>query len=530
MTIPRSAAEVLSDHVTMELDCIDRMYLNLYVPQLAFADGIAHFFRAHRGQPFVSSALMDPITKAFVAAIHDYVRANELDLVHFRKGERKDDIAQSYLAHHDGSEGINFVGRAQEKTNVFRTERRRNAATGKVYPWLVPDTAMINHFYFYGFDDDFGPFFIKFATYFPYVGKICINGHEWAKRQATKAGLGFTALDNGFASCEDPVRLQRICRGLTAKKIDTFVRKWLARLPHPFTGADRRAGYRYDISMLQTEFSLTQVLDRPGTGRIFFESVIRDNLDLGRPDQVSLIFGRRTALRGHNATPGNFRTRIITEGVVPSLHVYFRRSKIKQYHKEGVALRTETTINDSRADFGIGKRLHNLAELAKVGFSANRRLLHVQRISSEPWSGGDALESLSRPAVIDAQRAGALRFGDARVHALLSALSVFRLLPNGFSNRELRRHVAPLLSLSEDQLTQNRSTYDLRRLRLHGLVERIPHSNRYQVTDYGFRVAVAYNTTYARILRPSLGELLAPVHPGKLGRAARMLNEALAAA
>ena len=172
MTLPRSAADVLADHVVWELECIDRMYLNLYVPKLMFANGIAQFFRDHRGQPFVSSALMNPMTKDFVRSIHRFVDDHGVDLVHFRKGQRKDDIAHSYLARHDGSEGVLFVGRAQEKTNIFRTQKRRNPVTGKTYPWLVADTAMVNHFYFYGFDDDFGPFFIKFATYFPYTAKV----------------------------------------------------------------------------------------------------------------------------------------------------------------------------------------------------------------------------------------------------------------------------------------------------------------------------------------------------------------------
>jgi hypothetical protein len=112
-------------------------------------------------------------------------------------------------------------------------------------------------------------------------------------------------LDNGFASCQDTAALQAICNSLSAERIDAFVRKWFARLPHPFPAADRAAGYLYDISILQCQFSLTQVLDRPLSGRVFFEEVIRDNVDIGRPDQVSLIFDRRVTRR----TPGRFRTR-----------------------------------------------------------------------------------------------------------------------------------------------------------------------------------------------------------------------------
>jgi len=282
--------------------------------------------------PFASSALMDPISKGFVADIHRFIKAEGVDLVHFVAGERKDDVALSYLADHDGTEGVLFVGRAQEKTKVFRTEKRRNPDTGSTYPWIVTASAIVNHFYVYAFDDDFGPFFIKFGTYFPYTARCCLNGHHFAQRQATKAGIAFEALDNGFASCEDPAALQAICDSLTPERIDAFVRKWLARLPHPFTAADRRAGYRYDISVLQAEFSLTQVIDRPLSGRVFFEEVIRDNLDIGRPDRVSLVFDRRIVARGKFATPGRFCTRVITEGVTPSLHVDYKRTKVKQYH------------------------------------------------------------------------------------------------------------------------------------------------------------------------------------------------------
>jgi hypothetical protein len=147
-------------------------------------------------------------------------------------------------------------------------------------------------------------------------------------------------------------------------------------VPHPFAPAHRAAGYRYQLSILQAEFALTQVLDRPVTGRYFFEEVIRENLDLGRPDQIQLIFDRRVTRR----TPGRFRTRVLTEGVVPSLHVEYKKSKVKQYHKEGQALRTETTINDTY-DFAIGRALRNLPALREIGFAANRRLLHVESLS-----------------------------------------------------------------------------------------------------------------------------------------------------
>src|SRR5437870_183789 len=511
MTIPRSVAEVLAEHVTLEVEGIDRMYLNVYIPGLQREEGVATFFRFHRGHQFASSALMDPISKAFVAALEDFARRERIPMIQFRKGQRKDDIAAEQRKNFTQAEGVVFIGKAQEKTPVFRTERRRNEKTGATYPWLVRSTAMVNHFYVYCIDRDFGPFFLKFCTYFPYNAKLCLNGHEYVKQQLTHRGIDYEALDNGILSCADPQRVQAICDGLSAEKIDGLLRKWFRKLPHPFTAKDRQAGYRYQISILQAEFSLTQVLDRPVSGRVFFEEVIRETLDIGRPSQVQLIFDRRVS----RSTPGKFRTRVITDGVVPSLHVDYKNSRIKQYHKEGRALRTETTINNTR-DFGIGKLLKNLPELRQVGFQANRRLLDVQTISHDCSIGEDAFEKVVRPIEVEGQRASALRFGDARVQALLSVLVLFSFQLRGFTNREMRALLAQLLGLDPAHYPVGRITYDLRRLRLHGLIERIPKSHRYEVTPAGLRIALFFSRTYARLLRPKLAEIMAVGLPSDL--------------
>ena len=503
MSLPRTVAEILREHVTLEVESIDRMYLNVYVPPLQRELGVVGFLRYHRGHTFASSVLLDPITKAFVRTIETFVADQGVPLVSFERGQRKDDVMAEHLARFRAAEGVVFVGRAQEKTPVFRTEKRRHPTTGHTYPWIVRSTAMVNHFYFYCVDRDFGPFFLKFCTYFPYNAKLCLNGHEYVKRQLAQRGIPYTALDNGVLTCRDPHRLQQLCDGLSPAAIEALLRKWLRRLPHPFTARDQRAGYRYQLSILQAEFSLTQVLDRPVTGRIFFEEVIRENLDLGRPDQVQLIFDRRVTKR----TPGRFRTRVITEGVTPSLHVDYKSTRIKQYHKEGRALRTETTINNTR-DFDIGKRLCNLSALRKVGFQANRRLLDVQRISHDCAIGETAFARVSRPVTVEGQRAAALRFADPVVQALLSVLVVFRLLPDGWRHRDLGAPLAALLGLPASAMTPGRMTYHLRRLRLHGLIERLPGTHRYRVTEPGLRLALFFTRVHARLFRPGLAVVM----------------------
>jgi hypothetical protein len=526
MTLPRTAADVLARHVQFEIESIDRLYLNLYVPDLQRVGQVVGFLTRHRGFEIPSTALIAPMSKGFVDGLKRYAVEHHVPLVDFDKGQRKDDVMHEYLAGCDGSEQVLFIGRAQEKTTTFRTERRRNPDTGVAYPWIVAATAVVNQFYIYAIDEDFGPFFLKFSSYFPYTGRLCVNGHEYAKRQAAKAGIAFTALDNGFAALDDPAdvsALQAICDGLTEPVIDALLRKWLARLPHPFTPADRAAGYRYQLSILQAEFSLTQVLDKPVSGRIFFEQTIRDNLDIGRPDRVALIFSRQV----RRNTPGVFRTRVITDTVTPSLHVNYKQCRIKQYHKEGKALRTETTINDTY-DFTIGRRLTNLPALRQIGFSANRRLLGVQRLSHDPADGADALTAITSPVLTDTgQPVPGLRFTDPRAQALLSALCVFRLLPAGFSNRDLRLHLAPQLGLRPEAMTTGQITYDLRRLRVRQLIERIPGTHRYQVTDLGLRHALFLTRAHNRLLRTGLAELHGPPAPTNLRAAAHAYETAI---
>ena len=317
--------------------------------------------------------------------------------------------------------------------------------------------------------------------------------------------------------------MQAICDRLGPEQIDALLRKWLAILPHPFTAADRAAGYRYDIAVWQAEFSLTQVLDRPISGRVFFEQVIRDNLDAGRPDQVALIFDRRLKRTGPRPTPGPFRTRVITEGVTPSLHIDYKHTKIKQYHKEGRALRTETTINDSR-DFGIGKRLTNLPALREVGFSANRRLLGVQRLSHNPIRAAEAFTAVHEPITTE-HRAAHRRAAPGRPPRPRPAAGPAGLPaahPAGFRNRDLRELLAGLLGTTlPGEISAGQVSYDLRRLRAHGLITRIPGTHRYRLTDTGGEHAMLLTHIHTRLLQPGLAQLTDPDPPAPSAPARR---------
>jgi hypothetical protein len=251
------------------------------------------------------------------------------------------------------------------------------------------------------------------------------------------------------------------------------------------------------------EFSTTQVLDRPLHGRLFFEQVIGENLDLGRPEELQLIFNRRIPRN----TRARFRTRVVTHDVTPSLNVYYKNTRIKQYHKENRALRTETTINNTY-DFRIGRRLHNLPKLRQIGFAANRRLIEVERLSHDCILSEDTFRAIDGPVAAGRQRASGLRFAEPRTHALLHALILFRQLAQGFRAADLRQHLVALSGSDPGSISPGAVTYQLRRLRLHGLIERLPNGFRHRVTDVGLRVALFFTRTYNRLLRPGLAAAL----------------------
>jgi len=497
MSLPTCVADVIQQHVSLTVECVDRLYLNVIQSRLQVERGIAYFFQQHRGERFATAKTMAEVTRPFVAAIEQFAQAQGLDLVTFGRRQRKDEVAREYLTKFSPREGILFVGKAQERAAVVRTISQKNPRTGRSYPWLQKSTAMVNHYYFYGVDEDFGPFFIKFCSYFPCNAKLCLNGHEYVKRQLVKEGIAFESLDNGVRSCADPKRLQEICDSLTPAKIQALWQKWAKRLPHPFPAKDRAAGFRYQLFIQQAEFARTQVFDRPQSGRLFFEQVLRDNLDLGRPEHMQLIFDRRIP---HN-TKSRFRTRLVTHQVIPSLWLDYKHSFLKQYFKEARALRTELVVNHTR-DFGIGKALDNLPRLRKLAFAANRRLLHVQQLRHDPIQGEDVFQTMTTPQIVAGQRVSGLRFGDPLVLALFTALLLFRHAIRGFSNAELRQSLTPLLSCSADDLKPGRMTYQLRRLRLRGLIERIPKTHRYQVSAAGLHTVLFHVCSFSRVIRP----------------------------
>jgi hypothetical protein len=500
-------ATLLRDRVSLSCRSIDRIFLQAYVPKLQSVGQVCKFLRWERGFKIPSSAAFGKIGEGYVDALHAYARTNDVPWVRFEKGQSKEATARPLIdaAAAEGGEGrVVLVGTAQEKASVWRSWPTKGQEK-RPHPHMEwgRQMAFINHFYLYIWDPEWGPAFWKTNAYAPWPVWLYLNAHEWAKAQCDKAGIGYEALDNGFSSCEDPVALQRICDRLGPGAVKSFFWRWANRLPSPFTRADQRHGYTYELAFRQFEVSDTRVFDHPPAGRGFFEGAIRDNLDMGRPDQVAIVFDRRVS----KATPGTFRTKVITKGVDPEICCYYRSARLKQYFKEHRALRTETVISDTR-DFGIGRRVNqaNWRALRSVGDAANQRLCDAQAQDACPAPDVVTFNAVTRPSVTpDGLHAPGLRFGDPRVMAVFSAILGFVHCLVGFTNAGLVARAGALLECGT--YTSRQATYDLRRLIRKRVIYRIPGTQRYLLTPLGRRVATWFSKAHGRVLTPGLAWL-----------------------
>ena len=499
-SVPVTINDVLDGHAALDLQCLDRLCLHGYLGQLQVGGQVIQFLK-HRGFPVPSPACLQQIGDAFRRRVASFAEANHIPVVPLKAADRNIEVMQPCLdkAAATGRSQAVAIAVAQEPQRVL-IARQRDTGPGKC-PQFSFDKKdrRVTVYYFYLWDAGFGAAFIKVCTYCPWPMKIWVNGHERAKQQARKTGFSFTELSNGFASAEDPAVLQKICDALQPGTISVFFRRWLSRLPLPLGAADHDAGYWRELPMAQAGVSRTIVFTQPRYARAFFEALITGNLDLGRPDTVEIIFGRRIVNGRQRATQGTFKTKVITRGAEITISAFYRRSRIKQYLKDGRALRIETVIN-SPTGLRIGRRPHNLGELQDAARAISTRLLHTERAGQGCVLANPVFERIAHPTVDAAgRRAAAMRFGDSRVQALAGALCQTVGAVTGITSRSLR---ALMTGLPGTPYSMAQASYDLARLARNELITRRPHASTYDLTPDGPAFAIFCTKVHDRVLAP----------------------------
>lgn len=498
-------ARLCPDAVAFEYRSIDRLILNAYIPTLQTPGAMAHFLRQVRGKPILAGVVFKQLTDDFVGRVRAFAELHGFPVVSPSRGMRPGEAGQRLLdrAAARGTFGVVGIVVHQERARVFCSTHGGGRATNFR---VKEDRRMVNHYYFYIRDPKFGEGFVRICTYPPFATRIWFNGHGYLASRLAEQGIAVEFDGNCVVGCADPAALQKAADEFQTK-VEQVARQWLGIVPNPLSEKERAAGYETRLSIFQAEFSDNLIFHKTAVLNRLYERVLSEHLHLGRPDMIKVMFDRRITRR----TPGKFATRILREGAVACMKVFYKSSFLKQYNKAGRVLRTELCVNNPN-DFGLKKGLAQLGQLSRIAEHTTTRFTEAQAVAHSTALDRSTFERLVTPSkkvegeneANASQRVAALRFGTTWVMQLLMALSCAGLCFGAFGNRDVCRLLVEQLGVAEDQATPQRIGYELRKLRGKGLVHKAKGRNRYTLTPLGQKVVPALMKFQQRLLGPTL--------------------------
>lgn len=518
----KTIAEVCSAAVAFTYRSIDRLILNAYIPTLQTPGAMAWFLREVCGKPILSPVVFKGLTDRFVAEVQRFAHQHHIPILRPPGRTKPGAVAQQALRRAARAQrwGVVAIVVHQESARVFASHH----AGGRRTNFRVrEERRLVNHYYFYLRDREYGEGFVRISSYPPFQTRIWLNAHGYLAAQLQRRGVPFLTADNCIVSVADPATLQRLAVRFDARLVEQIARRWLGWVPDPLTPAQRAAGYPCRLSIYQAEFSENVIFHRTHVLNRVYEDLLRDHLHLGRPDMLKVVFDRQI----RRNTPGTFKTRVLRQGVVSCLKVFYKKSFLKQYNKGGRVLRTEVCVNDPR-DFRIGKSLVHLGYLGTIAYHALTRFQKAQAVALATALDRSTFERVVTPSQQGGQRVAGLRFGAPRAMRLLDALGCAGLTFKAFSQADLRAVLVDRLGADPAECTPARLAYDLTKLRGKGLVRKAQGRNLYTLTDLGYRVALYFTKLHHRLLCPIL-DSLAPAARPALATSPHRLDRALVA-
>lgn len=515
-----TVAEVCKEAVAFSYRSIDRLVLNAYIPTLQTPGAMAWFLRNVLRKPILSPRLFKGLTDRFVDEVKALARKQRIPVLRVTGRTRPGEVGQQALrrAARGGRWGVVAIVVHQESARVFTGY---HAGGRKTNFRIKEDRRLVNQYYFYIRDRQYGEGFVRISSYAPFQTRIWMNAHGYLMAQLRQRRMRFKMLDNLVVEVSNATVLQRIADRFDAALVERIARRWLSWVPDPLTRKEREAGYPLRFSMYQSEFSDNVIFRRTQVLNRVYEQLLRDHLHLGRPDMLKVIFDRRI----QRNTPSSFKTRVLRQGVVSCLKVFYKKSSLKQYNKGGRGLRTELCVNDPR-DLKVKKSLVHLDYLGQIAYHAVTRFSKAQAVAQSTALDRSTLERMVAPSC-GRKRVAGLRFGAPRAMKVLEALGCAGLSFCAFSNAQLRQVLTGRLGALPGDFTSARLGYDLRKLRGHGLVRKVKGRNLYTLTDLGYRVALGWTKIHQRLLAPGL-DSFDPALRSLLSRSPHPTDRALA--
>jgi len=481
--------------------CFDRILLNASIRALYFPGSIVSFLRDRRGAKALTPAYFRAISSDYHTWLQEEVGRQGLTLAEPPPEVRRHEWVEPYYRQLGDRPGVAVILKCREGARVAVSYPKQGNHIELVWRF-------VNLYYFYLQDDQLGRFFLRLCPYFPFPAQVCLNGHEWLARQLRAQGIAFRKDDNALLACDDPARLQELADAFGPGHIRAAVEPWLARWLPYFTERERAQGYRHGLFVGQVEYCDNLVFHREAALDRLFGRLLDANRAVGTPARLAVVFGR-SRFRPDARTA---RTEVkVTRLKTTMLRTGFGQTSLKQYVKERVLLRTETTCNQLQ-DLSLPKEVQNLPRLREVLGGSNDRYLEAQQDVLASYVDRGQLQQLRQPTVsASGRRTPGLRLDDPRLLAVLQALTAFaHLVAKGcFRTADLLPDVQRFLGKPAYKLSQLR--YDLAKLRGKGLLERLRGTQRYRLGAEGYRLAVLYQKLYHRLYTPLTAAILEPV-------------------
>jgi hypothetical protein len=502
------------DAVRFDYSCFDRMILHGSIRsfQHTARGGTVRWFLGERRHLSCSRAAFAKIANDYHDWIDQYAADRQLDILQPQQDPdllkvSREDLVEPYFQNLGPREGIAVILKLREPERIACYRAQTN------------DIAILRRnvllYYFYLQDRDCGRMFLRICPYFPFNITVWLNGHNWLKQQLDNEAIAYQTCDNLFTACQRPQRLQQLSDAFTSEHIVQSVQAWMARLLPFFSANDRQQGYHHQLYMTQIEYCHNLVFNQRRTLLRLCDRLFDANRDLGHPDKLAIIFGRRNFVPDTRTGQTALK---YTKLHLPVLKASYQHTDIKQYGKDGgyqvAALRTEGCCAQLK-DLSVRKHLDNLPKIRAVLQRANQRCLDVEQDVLTSYLDRGQLDQLRQPTVSPSgRRTPGLRLDDPRLLALLQAVLCFAYLvgKGSFRTKDLLRDVQ--LALDNPHYTLNQLRYDLSKLRGKSLVARLAATQSYTVTPEGYRIGILHLKLYKHLYAPLVAALRAPQSTG----------------
>jgi hypothetical protein len=490
--------------IRFDYSCFDRILLNGVIQVLQNPACIVGFLKEKRQASRVTPDFFRAISTDYHHFVQALAEKRHVAIVQPPKGVRREEWVEPFYQQLQGQSGIALVLKSREIARVAVSFPRQGDHVELL-------NRFVQQYYFYLQDRDFGRMFVRVCPYFPFSARVCLNGHEWLACRLREEGIAFEQCANAFRTCADPARLQELADRFSPADIEACAHRWLAQLVPFFTDRERRhQGFGYRLFVSQVEYCSNLVFEQRAALDRLHERLLDLNRSIGHPDKIAIIFGRRITKH----TDAGLKTQILDHDLgQPVIRSEYKSSSIKQYARDNLVLRTETTSYHT-PDLGVNKGVEHLPELRQTMAAANARYLDVQQDVLETFVDRGRLNELRQPTVSPSgRRTPGLKLDDPRLLAVLQALTCFALLAGRgrFRTTDLHATVAEALGRTPETYTLGQLRYDLAKLRGKGLVERIAGTQAYRLPSEGYRIAVLYLKLFHRIYAPLTAGTLDPV-------------------